>query len=106
MVDKLSWQSQQETLALRGELDRETLLPLWQQREALLAGKTHIDVSQLQRVDSSGLALLVHFRELHSLHEPAGKQSVSLTITGVSDRLSTLIELYNLQHIIPVEMAR
>lgn len=99
MTDELSWQSQQETLVLQGELDRETLLPLWQQREALLTDKTCIDVSQLQRVDSSGLALLVHFRELRS------KQGVTLTITGVSDRLSTLIELYNLQQIIPVETA-
>ena len=97
MSGELSWQSQQETLVLQGELDRETLLPLWQQRETLLADKTHIDVSQLQRVDSSGQALLVHFRELRS------KQGVSLTITGVSDRLSTLIELYNLRQIIPVE---
>ncbi|AJJ62388.1 lipid asymmetry maintenance protein MlaB [Yersinia aldovae] len=99
MADKLSWLSQQETLILQGELDRETLLPLWQQREVLLADKTHIDVSQLQRVDSSGLALLVHFRELRA------RQGVSLTVIGVSDRLSTLIELYNLQHIIPVETA-
>ncbi|QKJ05214.1 lipid asymmetry maintenance protein MlaB [Yersinia mollaretii] len=99
MANELSWQSQQETLVLQGELDRETLLPLWQQREALLADKTHIDVSQLQRVDSSGLALLVHFRELRS------QQGVSLTIIGVSDRLSTLIELYNLRDIIPVETA-
>ena len=106
MADKLSWQSEHETLVLQGELDRETLLPLWQQREALLAGKTRIDVSQLQRVDSSGLALLVHFRELHFLHEPQSKPGVSLMITGVSDRLSTLIEVYNLQQIIPVEMAR
>ncbi|CNK71770.1 putative anti-sigma B factor antagonist [Yersinia frederiksenii] len=97
MADALSWQSQQETLVLRGELDRETLLPLWQQREALLVDKTRIDVSQLQRVDSSGLALLVHFRELRS------KQGVSLAITGVSDRLSTLIDLYNLRQVIPVE---
>ncbi|AIN19777.1 MULTISPECIES: lipid asymmetry maintenance protein MlaB [Yersinia] len=97
MADELKWQSQQETLILQGELDRATLLPLWQQREALLADKTRIDVSQLQRVDSSGLALLVHFRELR------GKQGVSLAITGVSDRLSTLIELYNLREVIPVE---
>ncbi|WP_145513302.1 lipid asymmetry maintenance protein MlaB [Yersinia massiliensis] len=97
MANELSWHSEQDTLVLQGELDRETLLPLWQQREVLLADKTHIDVSQLQRVDSSGLALLVHFRELRI------KQGTSLTITGVSDRLSTLIELYNLRDIIPVE---
>ncbi|HDL7880217.1 TPA: lipid asymmetry maintenance protein MlaB [Yersinia enterocolitica] len=97
MADELNWQSQQETLVLQGELDRFTLLPLWQQREALLADKTRIDVSQLRRVDSSGLALLVHFRELRN------KQGRSLAIIGVSDRLSTLIELYNLRDVIPVE---
>ncbi|AHK18785.1 lipid asymmetry maintenance protein MlaB [Yersinia similis] len=99
MAGELSWQSQQETLVLQGELDRETLLPLWQQRETLLADKSRIDVSQLQRVDSSGLALLVHFRELQS------QRGSSLDIIGISDRLATLIELYNLQQIIPVETA-
>lgn len=97
MAGELSWQSQQDTLVLQGELDRETLLPLWQQRAVLLADKAHIDVSQLQRVDSSGLALLVHFRELQS------QRGVVLNIIGASDRLETLIELYNLQGIIPVE---
>jgi phospholipid transport system transporter-binding protein len=99
MSVELRWQSQQNTLVLQGELDRETLLPLWQQRGSLLVDKTHIDVSQLQHVDSSGLALLVHFRELRA------RQGVSLTIIGISDRLLTLIDLYNLQDIILVETA-
>ncbi|MCK8585870.1 lipid asymmetry maintenance protein MlaB [Yersinia ruckeri] len=96
MAAELRWESQQHTLLLIGDLDRETLMPLWQQRETLLADKTCLDVAQLQRVDSSGLALLVHLRE--EQHQ----RGSGLIISGVSDRLATLITLYNLQEIIPV----
>jgi phospholipid transport system transporter-binding protein len=99
MTTALSFESQQQTLILRGELDRETLLPLWEQRERLLADKTVLDVTQLQRVDSSGLALLVHLREQQR------QRGVELKISGASDRLKTLITLYNLQAIMPVDTA-
>ncbi len=42
------------------ELDRDTLLALWQARDSAMAGITTIDVAALDRVDSAGLALLVH----------------------------------------------
>ncbi|MFJ3267856.1 lipid asymmetry maintenance protein MlaB [Serratia liquefaciens] len=99
MSAALCFESQQQTLILRGALDRETLLPLWEQRETLLADKTAIDVAQLQRVDSSGLALLVHLREQQRQH------GVELKISGAGDRLKTLIALYNLQAIMPVDTA-
>lgn len=63
MSAALSFESEQQTLILRGELDRETLQPLWRQRDALMADKTAIDVAQLERVDSAGLALLLHLQE-------------------------------------------
>ncbi|MFZ1871966.1 MAG: lipid asymmetry maintenance protein MlaB [Chania sp.] len=97
MAEDLSWESQQQTLTLRGELTRETLLPLWQQREALMADKTTLDVAQLQRVDSSGLAMLLHLREQQH------QQGIELKISGVTERLQTLITLYNLQAIMPVD---
>lgn len=97
MAEALSWVSQQQILVLRGELDRETLLPLWQQREILLADKNAIDVAQLQRVDSCGLALLLHLRQQQHL------QGAELKILGINERLQTLINLYNLQQLIPVE---
>ncbi|PWC13004.1 lipid asymmetry maintenance protein MlaB [Brenneria corticis] len=96
MANALSWQSQQSTLLVAGALDRETLLPLWQQRDKLLADKTTLDVSGLDRVDSAGLALLLHFYHLRS------QQGVELKIIGAGDRLKTLIALYNLNEIIPV----
>ncbi|MFC0228170.1 lipid asymmetry maintenance protein MlaB [Serratia aquatilis] len=99
MAEALSWVSQEQTLVLSGELDRETLLPLWQQREALLADKNTIDVSQLQRVDSSGLALLLHLREQR--HQQGGE----LKISGATERLQTLVTLYNLQALISFETA-
>ncbi|WP_409309093.1 lipid asymmetry maintenance protein MlaB [Pectobacterium sp. B1J-3] len=99
MANALNWVSQESTLILVGDLDRETLLPLWEQRETLLAGKTALDVSGLKRVDSAGLALLMHFYHQQS------QQARSLKIIGVSDRLNTLIALYNLNEIIPVSQA-
>ncbi|EFE96434.1 lipid asymmetry maintenance protein MlaB [Serratia odorifera] len=99
MAPSLRFDAQQQTLVLSGDLDRETLLPLWQQRETLLAGKTAVDVAQLQRVDSSGLALLVHLRAQQQ------RQGVELQIIGATDRLKTLITLYNLQEIMPVDTA-
>lgn len=100
MAEPLSWQSQEGTLTLKGDLDRETLRPLWQQRETLLAESVGLDVSQLQRVDSAGLALLVHF-----YHQQTQKGR-DLRIIGVSDRLRTLIDLYNLNDVIPVQLTR
>jgi len=94
MSDALRWESLPPRLTLLGELDRETLMPFWAARKKLMSDIRCLDVSGLERVDSSGLALLVHLRE------EARQQGVSLTIAGVTDRLHTLIALYNLQDII------
>lgn len=99
MSAALSFESQQQTLILRGELDRETLQLLWRQRDALMADKTAIDVAQLERVDSAGLALLLH------LQEEQRERGVALKIFGATERLKTLIALYNLQAIMPVDTA-
>lgn len=96
MNGALSWEHQPPRLVLRGELDRETLLPLWNQRRTLMSEVFVIDVAGLERVDSAGLAMLVHLREQAELDGSA------LALTGITDRLSTLIALYNLQDIIPV----
>lgn len=97
MSNGLHFESLQQCLILSGCLDRETLLPLWEQRESLLQGVACIDVAQLERVDSSGLALLVHLRDF------AGRRGIELQISGITDRLRTLVELYNLKGIIPLD---
>lgn len=85
---------EENTLRLEGELDRDTLLSVWEQRETLVNAIELIDVSALERVDSSGLALLVHLREI------ATQQGGVLRFVGIGDKLQSLITLYNLQQII------
>ncbi|MFD1804440.1 lipid asymmetry maintenance protein MlaB [Mixta tenebrionis] len=94
MADRLSWRVEDGTLFLQGELDRETLLDLWQQRETIMRNIAAIDVAGLQRVDSAGLALLVHLRQI------AQQQGAAPVFSGVTDKLHSLIALYNLQQII------
>lgn len=89
----LSWQQEGQTLKLSGELDRDSLLALWNVRQTALQGVSRLDVSGLRRVDSAGLAMLVHVQN-------EGRQ---LVLTGVTDRLHTLIALYNLRDIIATD---
>lgn len=94
MSEPLRWQLQDRTLHLSGKLDRDTLLPLWWQRESVMAQAENIDVSALDRVDSAGLALLVHLRE-------GGRdRGKAPCFSGITDKLLSLITLYNLQQII------
>ncbi|MEX5409743.1 lipid asymmetry maintenance protein MlaB [Atlantibacter hermannii] len=90
MADTLEWQREGERLILRGELDQETVVALWEQREAAMAGIDVIDLYALQRVDTSGLALLLHLVDTGR----QGGRTVSLA--GISDNLATLAKLYNL----------
>ncbi|AUX74045.1 lipid asymmetry maintenance protein MlaB [Erwinia pyrifoliae] len=94
MNEQLRWEIEAGQLRLIGELERETLLPLWQQREAVMERVETIDVSALERVDSGGLALLVHLRQI------AIDNGRKPRFSGVTDKLNSLITLYNLQKII------
>lgn len=95
MANRLNWSIQKQTLILQGELDRDTLLPLWQQRQVFLNGIRFLDVSGLKRVDSAGLALLLQF------YQQQRQRGNMLAIIGVTDNLLTLIALYKLQTILP-----
>jgi len=94
MDGQLRWQVEVDRLTLAGELERETLLPLWQQRAEVMGRVEIIDVAGLQRVDSGGLALLVHLRQIVLARGKAPR------FTGITDKLRSLITLYNLQKII------
>lgn len=94
MSDALAWDVADGCLSLRGELAHQTLLPLWQQRESLMQTVQQVDVSRLGHVDTSGLALLLHLRQLGSQRE------VAVQFTGISDKLRSLIGLYNLQQLL------
>ncbi|CUX96388.1 lipid asymmetry maintenance protein MlaB [Candidatus Doolittlea endobia] len=96
MGEELRWHTQEHTLILHGELDRDTLLTLWKKRQLLLVGIRFLDVSNLRRVDSAGVALMLHF-----CYYQQQQRNATLAITGVTDRLRTLIVLYKLQEILP-----
>ena len=90
MSEQLSWNRDGERLALRGELDQELILPLWNARAQATDGVSTIDLSDVSRVDSAGVALLVHFVAL------VRRQGKTAQVVGKSENLQTLVSLYNL----------
>jgi anti-anti-sigma factor len=77
-------------LALHGELDLESAPALESKlREALAGGSKHLvlDLSDLQFVDSTGLALFVR------AHQAAESNGHELTLTGRTPQVQRLFEL-------------
>lgn len=95
MQNTLNWTVENGTLTLTGDLDRETLLPFWNARQQIMTTEIHtLNVAQLSRVDSAGLAMLIH------LLDEASSRQVPLKLSGVTEKLQALSALYNLQQII------
>lgn len=96
MSQQLSWSREGETLKLSGELDQDLLNPLWDKRHEAMQGVTLIDLSDVSRVDTAGVALLTHLIAV-------GKtQGASVRLYGASDNVMTLAQLYNLpQDVLP-----
>lgn len=90
MATGLEWMRDGSRLILRGELENETLLPLWAARAEAIQDISVLDLSALSRVDTGGLALIVH---LYALAHAGGNP---VQITGISDKLCGLAQLYNL----------
>ena len=90
MTQQLTWTREGERLSLQGELEQDVLNSLWEARVQAMQGVSVIDLSALSRVDTAGVALLVH------LIAEARQQGQSVTLAGVSDKVVTLAQLYNL----------
>ena len=90
MSEQLSWNRDGERLALRGELDQEFILSLWNARAQVTEEVSVIDLNEVTRVDSAGVALLVHFVAL------IRRQGKEAQLVGKSENLQTLVSLYNL----------
>ncbi|EAA3637439.1 TPA_asm: lipid asymmetry maintenance protein MlaB [Salmonella enterica subsp. enterica] len=90
MTPQLTWTREADTLVLAGELDQDVLAPLWDARVEAMNGVTRIDLSQISRVDTGGLALLAH------LVSQAKKQGNAVSLSGVNDKVYALAQLYNL----------
>lgn len=80
MVGQLNWVHDQGRLILQGELDQNLLVPLWEAREQATDGVSVIDLSGLTRIDTAGLALLVHFIVL------IRRQGREVKFTGKSEK--------------------
>ena len=90
MSESLSWMQTGDTLALSGELDQDVLLPLWEIREEAVKGITSIDLSRVSRVDTGGLALLLHlidFRPDMALTACPANLPASRALSDLSARL-------------------
>lgn len=90
MAQALHWTREGERLSLTGELENETLLPLWDARQQAVNGVTTLDLAGLTRVDTAGLALILHLREL------ASREGSPVNVVGMSDNFTSLVQLYNL----------
>ena len=96
MSQQLRWSREGETLRLSGELDQDLLNPLWDKRQEAMQGVTLIDLTDVTRVDTAGIALLAH------LVAVGKKQGATVTLHGASDNVVTLAQLYNLpQDVLP-----
>jgi len=90
MADSLRWTREGGRLSLQGELDQDFLVPLWEAREEATQGVDTIDLTAITRVDTAGVALLMH------LVANIRQQGRTVKIEGKSEKMNTLVQLYNL----------
>ena len=90
MAGSLRWAREEDLLRLEGELDQDFLVPLWEARAEATQGVGTIDLSAVTRVDTAGVALLIH------LIEEIKRQGHRVNLVGVSEKMNTLVQLYNL----------
>lgn len=90
MTPQLSWAREGERLVLQGELDQDVLNPLWNARQDAMKGTTCIDLRAVSRVDTAGVALLIHLIAQGKI------QGHKVSLEGISENLQTLAALYNL----------
>ncbi|MXN89092.1 lipid asymmetry maintenance protein MlaB [Pasteurella canis] len=90
--DKIAFQ-------LIGELSRDTLLPLWEQRASFLSAEKlsmsyiYWDLSQVNRIDSAGFALLCDFLQYC---QTTVKREQRIILKNVPSQFFTLADLFGL----------
>lgn len=86
------------TWIFEGELDRNQVPKLLPQLDTLIADvHDHLDVdlSKVGRVDSAGLALLIH------LYSHCQQRSIAMTLLEPSEQLLMLMQVSDLDGVIP-----
>ena len=79
-----------DALRLRGVLDRAAVIALWPQLQALPAKLARLELGEVERVDSAGLALLAE------LAARARNQGHPLSISGTPAGFNELSAAYRL----------
>ncbi|WP_447898338.1 STAS domain-containing protein [Stenotrophomonas sepilia] len=79
-----------DTLRLRGVLDRAAVIALWPQLQALPTQLARLELGEVERVDSAGLALLAE------LAARARKAGHALAISGAPAGFNELSAAYRL----------
>lgn len=100
-MSMLNWDFTQNNdkiaLQFSGELSRNTLLPLWQQRASFLSESKlnqniiEFDLTGITRIDSAGFALLCDF-----LHDSQQLPNKTVRLVNPPQQLLTLADLVNL----------
>ena len=86
------FQHQQTTCFLKGRLSRPEVIALWPKQKAIVNNDIEqLDLSQLDYVDSAGVAFLFHLIEANA------QNGRTLDLINPSKQLQPLIALYNLQ---------
>lgn len=81
----------QQCVQILGGLDRDTVPAMWQQIQQWKLEQPHLELklTQLERVDSAGMVMLIH------LIEHAKKQNCHIMLSCVPKELRTLFQLSN-----------
>lgn len=90
MTDKVSITAQANGgYLLSGRLDRDTVPHFWRQRASWMPKeqKVTLDLSSVTRVDSAGMAMLLH------LKRDIETNGQALSVTNIPQQLNTLLKL-------------
>lgn len=80
---------------LSGELDRDTVPPFWRRRTEWLPQEPQVllDLSEVKRVDSAGMAMLLH------LQRQLTDNQQSLVLIQIPTQLRVLLQLSNVEEL-------
>ncbi|PWW13035.1 MULTISPECIES: lipid asymmetry maintenance protein MlaB [Idiomarinaceae] len=84
-----------------GELTRDTVPPVWQERQQWLNARDHVvlNVTEVTKVDTAGVAMLVNAKK------QVGLQQRELSIVGASPQLRAIISVSGVAEVLDVPFA-
>ena len=92
MSELISLQKKENRYFLSGRLDRDTVPLFWQTRAQWLCDDASmvIDLSELDRIDSAGMAMLLHLQQVII------DKKQNIVFINIPSQLKTLMQLSNI----------